>query len=351
MSDGLILYVDDERANRVVFEQAFQSKFQVRTVSSGEEALAVLQDGEVAVLVTDQRMPGISGHELLERCRDLYPDVVRVVVTAYSDLDPLLRAVNDGLVSRYIVKPWDRAELEQVLVSSLENARLSRRGSALQIRLMQTERTVTLGSIAHVVADALEAPLGKLRGIADPPPEVTEALTATQRVLDRLRQFHQPAPRAPEATLDPLPVVRYAVSVCQHMAARLGGKILYDGPPHLPSIKIGGTELAQVLINLVSNAEHALQPGSGRVLVSVSANADQLRFTIADNGSGMAAEIKEQAGSAFFSTRPQGVGLGLAQCHRLLEGAGSKLELESVPGQGTTARFAVGLAPRAREPA
>ena len=116
------------------------------------------------MLVTDQRMPGMTGHELLEKTRALYPDVIRIVITAYGDVDPILRAVNDGLVARYLVKPWDRAELEQILAWGLEANALARRDSALQLRLMQTERLVTVGSIgASVVHDSRQQPIASMR--------------------------------------------------------------------------------------------------------------------------------------------------------------------------------------------
>ncbi|HEX4461258.1 MAG TPA: response regulator, partial [Polyangia bacterium] len=106
--DHLIIYVDDERANRVVFEQSFAAKFHIRALPSAAAALELLRNETAAVLITDQRMPDMSGHELLIRVKQLYPEMVRVVITAYSELDPILAAVNEGLVARYVIKPWDR---------------------------------------------------------------------------------------------------------------------------------------------------------------------------------------------------------------------------------------------------
>src|SRR6188508_2660713 len=105
--EHLVLYVDDERANRIVFDQTFGKKFRVKSVSGGE---------------------------LLAKAKEIAPDTLRIVVTAYSDLDPILHAVNQGLVVRYIVKPWDRKELEDTLRWALEAYALGRQGSALQLR-------------------------------------------------------------------------------------------------------------------------------------------------------------------------------------------------------------------------
>ena len=134
----------------------------MRALPSGQAALELLRNETAAALITDQRMPDMSGHELLVKVKQLYPEMVRVVITAYSDLDPILAAVNEGLVARYIIKPWDRAELEQILLWSLEAFSLGRQKSALQLRLMQTERLVTLGSMAAAVLHDLHQPLTNL---------------------------------------------------------------------------------------------------------------------------------------------------------------------------------------------
>jgi CheY-like chemotaxis protein len=110
-----ILYVDDEPGNRLVFEQSFSDRFEIVSVASGEEALQKLATDAFAVVVTDQRMHGMTGNELLERVKQLYPEIIRVVVTAYDDVDPILQAVNRGLVARYVTKPWRRAELAELL--------------------------------------------------------------------------------------------------------------------------------------------------------------------------------------------------------------------------------------------
>src|SRR5688572_14277286 len=106
IADPIVLYVDDEASNRTVFSLTFGERFNIKTASSGDEALRIIASEDVGVLLTDQRMPGMTGNELLERVRRDHPNVLRMILTAYSDLDPILKAVNDGLVARYIIKPW-----------------------------------------------------------------------------------------------------------------------------------------------------------------------------------------------------------------------------------------------------
>jgi signal transduction histidine kinase len=377
MTDSLIIYVDDEHANRVVFEQSFRGRFNIHCVATGEEALALLAQAGVSTLVTDQRMPGMSGHELLVRAKELRPDVVRVVITAYSDVDPILRAVNDGLVARYLIKPWDRAELEQILAWSIEAAALARHDSALQLRLMATERLVTLGTLGAAVLHDLQQPIASTRLNVDrlaqhlsvvgaaatrnATPSVRAALSELPELLDDLRMavdvtqgivaqlqtFLSPsaAPATAERSTDPLPLIRYATSVCRHLIAKTGGTIDYTGPATLPMLAIGGTELAQVLINLISNAAHAIEARGGHVTLGAVAENGRLRLSVTDDGCGMPPDVLRRAGTAFYSTRPDGTGLGLSQCHRLLGAIGARLEIDSKPGAGTTVRFTLPVAP------
>src|SRR6188474_397670 len=89
----LVLYVDDERSNRIVFEQSLSSEFNLMTAASAADALNVLDTREVAVVVSDIRMPDVPGDELLRTVKERYPQVIRMVVTAYADVDPILRAI------------------------------------------------------------------------------------------------------------------------------------------------------------------------------------------------------------------------------------------------------------------
>jgi signal transduction histidine kinase len=185
-------------------------------------------------------------------------------------------------------------------------------------------------------------------------PELVEdlglAAEVMQGIVQHLRSFLRPeqgiaqldpsGDAAIETAVDPLPIIRYASSVCRPIAGRVMGQIIYDGAAQLPRVKMGSTELTQVLINLIANAANALS-NEGRVLVTATSAEGCVRFVIADDGAGMPPEVLRKAGTPFFSTRAQGTGLGLSQCHRLLGAIGAKLELESTVDSGTIARFSL----------
>jgi signal transduction histidine kinase len=334
------------------------------------------------VLITDQRMPDMSGHDLLLKVKQQYPETIRVVITAYSDLDPILAAVNEGLVARYIIKPWDRGEVEQILFWSLEAFTLGRQKSALQLRLMQTERLVTLGSMAAAVLHDLHQPLTNLTVNIERLSELAKSLDAVKELMDLpssplskkeraalheymselpelsrdlltsckvmtnmtvgLKQFLKSEPTPEPSGVDPVPIIQYAIGVCRETAVRARGRISYEGPATLPKLLIGSTELTQVLINVVANGAQALlarNKSGGRVVIATADAGPSQQITIDDNGPGMTPEVLRKVGTPFFSTRPEGTGLGVAQCRRLVEGSGGTFRIDSVEGQGTTVTF------------
>jgi DNA-binding NtrC family response regulator len=111
MMEPAILYVDDERANLDVFRRCFDEEFRVLTAADGPAALELLVAGDVGVLVSDQRMQPMAGIELLTRAEARWPSVRRMLLTAYSDRDLLLQAIQLGKVHDYVLKPWRVEEL------------------------------------------------------------------------------------------------------------------------------------------------------------------------------------------------------------------------------------------------
>ncbi|PWJ38435.1 hybrid sensor histidine kinase/response regulator [Sediminitomix flava] len=117
-----VLYVDDEPQNLVSFRASFRKIYHVLTAQSGPEALEILEEKhqEISVIVSDQLMPKMTGVELLEKARELYPDIMRIVLTGYSDVQDIINSISRGEVYRYITKPWNRDELQVTLDNAIE---------------------------------------------------------------------------------------------------------------------------------------------------------------------------------------------------------------------------------------
>ena len=115
MQDFVVLYVDDEPANLFAFRAAFRKHVKVLTAASMNEGLMVLADQPVDLLITDQIMPQGTGLEFLQRTLEDFPDLQRILITAYGHLDLVRQALNDGKIHWYLEKPWDEAQLLNIL--------------------------------------------------------------------------------------------------------------------------------------------------------------------------------------------------------------------------------------------
>jgi two-component system, NtrC family, response regulator HupR/HoxA len=126
-----LLIVDDEPNTLALISQLLRGELPVLTAGSGQEALRLLDGAEVGVLLADQRMPGMSGTELLNRVAAQRPDIIRILLTAYADMDTLTEAINEGKVYQYVAKPWDNRDLTMVIRSAMETFTLRQRNARL----------------------------------------------------------------------------------------------------------------------------------------------------------------------------------------------------------------------------
>jgi CheY-like chemotaxis protein len=150
-----LLVVDDEEIIRDLLARTFEGVYTVRTAASGTEALAQLALGAVDLLVTDQKMPGLTGIELIVKAREIQPDLEAIVLSAYSDPPDLIQAINEGRVYRYVTKPWNTPELLMTVRNALEAVRLKREREGLVERL---ERRLEALSILYEVTSQAGAP-------------------------------------------------------------------------------------------------------------------------------------------------------------------------------------------------
>lgn len=127
-----ILLIDDEPSVLSALRRVFRpAGYVILTAESGEAALEVLASTEVDLIVSDMRMPGMSGAEFLARARSLYPDTMRILLTGYAEIASVVQAVNDGGVYRYLNKPWDDHDLLLTIEQALEQRRLRREAARL----------------------------------------------------------------------------------------------------------------------------------------------------------------------------------------------------------------------------
>jgi response regulator RpfG family c-di-GMP phosphodiesterase len=115
-----ILYVDDEENNLISFKATFRIKYKVFTAISGDEAIKILDENDIEIIITDQRMPHMTGVEFLERIVDKHAKTIRILLTGYSDMAAMIDAINKGKIFHYLTKPWDEKELEMTIARAHE---------------------------------------------------------------------------------------------------------------------------------------------------------------------------------------------------------------------------------------
>ncbi|MBW2453122.1 MAG: sigma-54-dependent Fis family transcriptional regulator [Deltaproteobacteria bacterium] len=166
-----VLVVDDESDNLDAFRFAFRKSFRLHYALGGPEALSVLAKLEPAVIVADQRMPEMSGIELLREAKSRFPDAYAILLTAYADLEVLIDAVNSGAVDRYVQKPWDSKEFALVMRQGIQSWVTLRENRRLREQLAQYA-----GYLEKQQRDPID--FGQIVGGG----------TATQRVLDEVAE-------------------------------------------------------------------------------------------------------------------------------------------------------------------
>jgi two-component system, probable response regulator PhcQ len=188
-----ILYVDDETISLKYFKTDFGERFSILTAGNATEALALFEEhkDKISIVITDQRMPMQTGVELLEKIRQQRPKIIRMLATAYSDIDAAVAAVNTGAIYKYISKPWDQRDLEITLMRAMEFFIIQRERDALfrekisaLHRLMMTDRLISLGLLASGISHHLRNALVAVRVFLDLAPMKLESEKVN---IDQLR--------------------------------------------------------------------------------------------------------------------------------------------------------------------
>ncbi|MGF1532443.1 MAG: response regulator [Bernardetiaceae bacterium] len=391
MKQYKILYVDDEQTNLRVFNSIFRRYYQVFTAASGEEGLEILRQERVQVIITDQRMPRMTGLEFLEKAIQIAPDALRLVLTAYSDVDTTIKAINDYGIYRYLVKPWTKDEMRLTLDRALEAWQLKQDKQALLQELQEInlhleqkvkERTQNLlttndalrqaktqleanhqgqerlfSTVSHEMRNALQIIAQSVNLLKDDiqHPQLDALEFASQNLLQLTNDLLDGAKikagklQLEQIRFSPLRVLEQIKETWQTVAQRKGIQLALEVPTALPDQVLGDPlRLNQIITNLVSNAIKFTEKGG----ITIRAQQEQqqwLRVSVRDTGIGIAPErlpyIFDPYTQAEQSTSRKygGTGLGLSITQNLVSLQGGKIGVESQPQQGTSFWFELPL--------
>jgi two-component system probable response regulator PhcQ len=378
-----ILYVDDEEKSLKYFERAFGDDFRVFTASNAQDGLKLLQThaDDIGLLLTDQRMPGEKGVWLLERARQLRPQILRILVTAYSDFDAAIAAVNSGAIYKYVSKPWDPPQFELTLRHGLEffivqaerDQLLLEKMSVLR-NMMIADRIVSLGLLAAGLSHQIRNSLVAVKTFLDlAPKKMAEERASTNglRNPEFWKDYHQnvqsqmekinsllkdlwtasenpSAPFADEVSLRQ--IVEEALATLRDQFAARRIEVANGIPDSLPALKVDKPKFRR-LFELLLKEELATLPADSRV--SFSAELDgggaksEIVAQITDNGPGLPPDALRVVFDPFVvrDSVPSEYGINLMACFFIVHHHGGKIDAKSESGRGTTFTLHLPLQP------
>jgi two-component system probable response regulator PhcQ len=378
-----ILYVDDEEKSLKYFTRAFQDQFRVFTATNAQDGYALLTQhkDEIAILMTDQRMPGEKGVQLLERARQLRPKIIRVLATAYSDLEAAIDAVNTGAIYKYVHKPWDIPILEMTLRRAMEFFMVQRERDQLVKEklsvlhnLMITDRVVSLGLLAAGLGHHIRNSLVAIRTFLDLAPEKLQEESVDLdelrnpnfwrdfyghvqkqlgRITELLTDLGLASTEKPTRFEDGIDLQQFVADAVDKVKGRMDEKsitIENSVPPGL-KLTVDRFKFAR-FFELLLKDEALNLPEGGKVEISAAAETGEdgnpvVKMIIRDNGPGLASDSVRSVFDPFFMRydNPQEFGVNLMACFFIIYHHGGKIDVQSVAGQGTVFTVTMPLNP------
>lgn len=379
---GNLLIIDDEPEILKSLRRQFRRKYNTYLANTAQEAEEIMKETPIQVIISDQRMPSMSGAEFFAKVKGDYPDAIRLLLTGYSDIEALVKAINDGNIYRYITKPWDPTELDVIVAQAFErydlmvqNRRLLRELKESNILLEErvAERTAALvetnrrleeinvekdrfiGMIAHDLRTPISGIWGMSSLLADPEIEMptedrlefgTAMHRAAQNMLDLvndLLDITRIQSGRIELRLKETDMADYLTEIVRfvrRIGERKNIELVMDLEPDLPPITIDPLRIQQVLHNLISNA-FKFSHTHTTVTVKLRQSEGQYVISVIDQGQGIKASEIDKVFSELprVSTKPTAgepsTGLGLAICKRIVALHGGQITVESEWGQGS----------------
>lgn len=368
-----VLYVDDEEKSLKYFRETFGEKFSILTAPNAEEGFKVLQENQdrVAVLMTDQRMPGQKGIQLLEKSRQLNPRILRILVTAYSDLETAIDSVNTGAIYKYVTKPWDIPQLEVTLrrcieffIVQNERDQLLREKMSVLYNVMLTDRILSLGILATGLSHHIRNSMVAVKTFLDLTPKKLaeenidlekmrnpdfwrDYYKKVQNQMDKvarlLSDLWESTERPSPDFTDKVKLQQVVAEAVGSMKGELGGKgLTVDNkiPATIPELKVDAKKF-RLLFEMLLKDEAATLPQGGTVrftaqVIGPKEGPSEVEIEVEDNGPQLSQEALRSIFDPFFvrSGNPQEFGIYLMTCFFIVYHHGGRISARYEAGRG-----------------
>lgn len=380
---GGILIVDDEKPNLTVLRSFLETGYKVCEAQSGPEALEIAKKVDLDIVIADQRMPQMTGVELLEELRQLKPDIAGIVLTGFTDPPALISAINRARVFRFLKKPWQPDDILEAVRQASEHVYqtraiqrlvtlLARRTEELdaslgqvrsaQRQLLHMERLGTMGRLAAGVVHDLRnlmVSLGYVESVlqqreiaADVRESVQVGMQGVTNLITTLEAMHAYA-RGGGLALDkgklaPSAVIQDAIAITRMDLQYRMHKVDVRVEDGLPEVLGDRQKLTQVMVNLVRNALQATEQWR-HVAIEATRSNGRVVFAVEDEGPGVPAELREDIFKPFVSSKGEGgLGMGLYMAKLIVDSHQGEIAVLDRPQGG--ARFEVRLAVHPENP-
>lgn len=347
-----VLYIDDEPNNLVSFKASFRFKYNILIANNANEAIERLSENpDIAVILSDQKMPGKTGVEFFEEIYATYPNVIRILITGFTDIDAVINAINKGHVFRYIKKPWD----EQDVISAIEEAyKFYVTSSMLVLKNTELQKAYDeLDKFAYSATHDMRGPILSVLGIidltksSDDISEVKEMIDMVENAMLKLDNYIQNlhdhySIRRGELNITNIDFkdIMQDLSDMYDITGRLK-KINFKKTVKQESIfRSDDISIKIIASNLLSNAfKYQKKNGSEEkyVGIDISVSNNVATITVEDNGIGIPEKNLKNVFSMFFrgASDEIGSGFGLYNVNDALSKINGKIELTSTENVGT----------------
>jgi two-component system, probable response regulator PhcQ len=385
-----ILYVDDEEKSLKYFARAFEDHFRILTAATAQAGLQLLEmhKDDVGILMTDQRMPGEKGTWLLEQARALRPRVIRILVTAFADMDAAVTAVNTGAIYKYVSKPWDPPQLEATLKHALEffivqreRDQLLREKMSVLHNMMIADRIISLGLLAAGMSHHIRNSLVAVKTFLDlAPTKLREenleldrlrnpdfwrdyyenVQGQVEKINSMLRNLSDASERPAFVFADQVQLHEVVDAALLHLRESLAAKhiLAVNEIPHdLPCLTVDRSKFYRLFELLLRDEIVSLPPGTqvtlkGRLTAAGPAGQPEVEVQVQDNGPGLPQESLRLIFDPFVarSDSPMEYGISLMACYFIVHHHCGKIEARSEAGKGTTFTLRLPLDPNQQPP-
>jgi len=355
-----VLYIDDEVENLESFRDEFEEYFTIHTASSGQEGLRLIDEHPITVVLVDQRMPGMSGVEVMEQIKERNPGILRILLTAYSDLDAVIEAINKGNVYQYFRKPWEHEAIRAGVMRGIEYHHAKKEQERLQAerleymqKMVRSNRLAAVGTMVSGLVHEIRNPMVAIQTFLQLIPRKLEdkpfmeryvriaqdEANRIERLLENLLSFAKPI----QPVLRPCDlneIVDRLLQILYLQARRKNIRVEFDKGDQMPRVFADPNQIVQVVQNLGMNAIQAMENSGDLVFRTFVAcgrpEGPMVGLEVRDSGKGIPREDLERIFDPFFTTREEGTGLGLSISYQIVNEHGGFIEVTSEPNQGTS---------------